>query len=625
MSKSNDKDRPSCAHPSNNSAAATSQIIPTSVTTMNQPPTTINQMPQEVFYMILDDLTREEKLECRFVSKQFMRVASYIFKKIKFNTREHVTFFAEAIKKNDCIAAHVQSIQVKTAALLRAINQTNIKKACYNVKEIEILEKQGNGAWGTHLAPYPNIQHPPVLMDQKNADIVLENYKDQLMTLRLGGEYLENMTRDDVAQVVRSTPNIRTFGLHYLFKAKNRDIHRDLPHSWTFDDLNYILRQPSNMHRFELHHCEIADESLIGAGYENMALLTRLRQIRANPPLYGNSLLDANPHLTHIEIKQILVTNVGPFVRSILDSYVNLESLDITFVHRNNILENTVGSQWDLSLRDPWSRDLQHVSKLKKLALTAIQQRLSVPLLLELLGKAQAPLQEIYIVDSNGNREDVIMDYICQNFSTTLKRLTIDNKARCNLTRLDSLLLLEYASFHYKTVGFDRFMVRPHQVLENCPQMKQLSIGYIDSNNTMHLEPLAFTNRRAFVNVTSISLSCILINENEIKTLLLPLIHLKEAIFSKCLFELENEDGHGDSQVEEDEEEGLTTALDRRENFDFLPSSGDIEDKVRKEFFTNMNVNEIAFLVAAERRKRRTMDASSSSTTTPAAPNPTGK
>lgn len=581
-------------------------------------PTTINQLSKETFQMILDYLTLEEKLECRLVSKYVMTAASYIFKKVKFTKRVQVTLFAETIVKNPSIADYVEIIYVGNAAMIRAISQTKIKEMCHQVKEVDILEDQGAGNWAKHLLTYRKLQHLPALMDDTNAKIILDKFKEQMISLRLGGKYLNNMTRDTMVQVINSTPLIETFGLRYLYKGKNLEIHRDLPHTWTFNDLNQILNQLPNMHRFELQYCEIADESLIGASGEDAELVAQLQQLGANRVLLESSLLDVNQNITHIEMDQVQVKHVTPFVRSILDSYVNLESLDVTFVERNKELESAVGSCWDLPHTEAWTREFGHHSKLKKLALTATQERLSVPLMLKALGKAQAPLQELYIVDTtDSEEEDTTMDIIRQSFSTTLKRLTIDNKAEYNLDRLKSLFSLEFGSFHWVSTENGQF-VEPHKVLENCPQMTELCIGYTDSYNSMNLQPLTLTNNHIFINVTNISLSGILINENVLKTLLLPLTRLKEAVFIKCLFENENARGETEG-VEEEGKDEITTALDRTENFGFLPSSSDIEDKVRKELFGGKPINEIASLVAAERRGSPTNDPSSSNAMAPTA------
>lgn len=561
--------------------------------------TTLLHLPREVMYMIMDNLSFEERANCRLVNTFLMKVASYIFREVKFTSRSQVKFFAECLIKTPCIGSHVQIIYVNNAALLRAINQTNIKSACHNVKEIQILLTQGRGTWAQHLLPYPRLQHPPALMDNVNAKIILEKYNHQLMTLRLGGQYLNSLSLKDIANLIKTTPQIRTFGLHYLFKEKNKDIHRDLPNTMTFENFNTLLKQPGLMTRFELQYCEIADSSLIAANTTDEDLLRRLRAFRTSPVLYESSLLDKNNTLTHIEMTYVQVTNVTHFVRSILDSFINLESLDINFVGRNPVLEFCVGSQWDLPAPGTWTKDLSHVpSKLRKLALSQTQSRLTISELLTALSNADAPLQDISIVES-GDRENASMDIICEHFANTVQRLTMNCKSNFGLSSIGSLVHLKSASLHWAHNHFE-MPICPAEILSNSPNLAELELGYNRWYSGMITRPINF-DYEPYANITRITLDRIVINENEMKEFMLPLINLKEAIFRRCMFESskpgnEDEEDYWPNDLEDEE----PTALDKEEVFNFMPSTGDLMDKVRQSLFKTADEDEDEKMVSKE-------------------------
>lgn len=517
-----------------------------------------------------------------------MKIASYIFREVKFAGRDQIQFFQDCLIATPCIGSHVQKISVNTAALLRSVNQTSIKATCHNVKEIQILVDQGRGSWAQHLIPYSHIQHPPTLLDTTNANIVLNLYRHQIMTLRLGGKYLYSLSLQNIEDLVKTTPQIRTFGLHYLFKEKNKDIHCDLPHTLTFENLNSLLKQPNSMTRFELQYCEVADTSLIAPNTADSDLLRQLRASRDTPVIYDFSLLNTNNTLTHIEMKFVQVTNLSHFVRSILDSFTNLQVLDLTFVPRNKNLEISVGSQWDLPQAELWTRDFPQVpSRLKKLALTKTHSRLTVSELLTALARARAPLQEISIIDSN-DREASSMDIICGNFTNTLQSLIMDCKTAFGLDGIGSLFRLKSAKLHWAHSHVE-MPVNPGKLLHSAPSLTELELGYNQWYSHMIARPLDFTHE-PYANITKLTLDRIIINENEMKEVMLPLINLKEAIFRKCMFEsskAEEEMADNwapclDATIPEVDE---PTELDKEEMFDFMPSSGALVDEVRQNLF----------------------------------------
>ncbi|KAG2206116.1 hypothetical protein INT47_003765 [Mucor saturninus] len=542
--------------------------------------TTLWDLPREVMYMILDNLSLEDRTTCRLVNSDFLKVASYVFREITLASKENINFFADCLDKTPCIAPHVQKINVDTAILLRFANRTCIKTRCHHVKEIQILISQGNSLWAEQLKPYRYLQHVPTFIDSVNAQYIMDNYKNQLMTVRLGGKYLLDLSIQDIKAILNELPQIKLVGLHYTFSEKKKNVHKDLPRTFSFNELNSILKQSTVMTGFELQFCEIADASLLAVDVGNVDALQSLRHSLVVRPSYQISVFDTNHTLTHIDMKSVMVTNVTHFMRSMFDSFPNLRSLDIKFVPRDMPLQTLVGSQWDMPQPNIWSKEFVFgTSGLRKLALTDTQSRLNISELLSALVRAKAPLNDISITGSE-DQETGSMDVICSGFKNTLEKLRMDCKASFGLDNVGLLIHLKTAVFRWGR-SHTSLPMCPADIINDMPTVTKLDLGYNRWYTHMISRPTAFAYK-AYTNITSITLTRVIINENETKEFLLPLIHLKEAIFSYCMFEKCR-----DNELEEPnyDVDYTTSALGREEVFDFMTTTGELMNEVRRNMF----------------------------------------
>lgn len=513
--------------------------------------------------MIMNFLIYPERVRCRLVSKYFMSAASYVFKEVHFSSRERVKFFSEAIKKNPCIALHVQVIKVDNAALLRAINQTDIKRACVNVKEIEILNTQGKGTWAQHLLPYKHVQHCPVLLDAANAKIVTANYAHQLLTLRLGGKYLIEMTIDEICQKIDRVRKVRTVGLHYEFKEKHRELERDLPHSINFKDLNTILKQAPGLTRFELKNCEVADFSMIShRRHYSPELLQHVRTLSTAQKSFD--LFDPLFTLTQLDLNNVKVTHVTPFVQSILKGFPNLDSLDIHFAPRDHMLESGTGIRWDNGSSIDWEGFLLPPSKLKKLALAQTEGRLDLNAMLHVLKESQARLEDISLTKV---WPGTMLDEISDLFADSLEHLSLDTLKNSSLAAVRTLPHLKTATFIWMQV--DRITpFYPIEILQRLPKLTNATLGFTVDHAKVHLLAAC----QPIHNLTSVTLDRVVMSQVQLKQFFLPLVNLREAIFRFCTFEY---------LKDRDKDEDLMLS----EMFDNRPATGLRMEMVRKRFF----------------------------------------
>lgn len=533
--------------------------------------------------MIMNFLVYPERVRCRLVSKHFMTAASYVFKECHFSSRERVKFFSEAIKKNPCIAIHVQVIKVDNAALLRAINQTDIKRACVNVKEVEILNTQGRGTWAQHLLPYKHVQHSPVLLDAANARIVMSHYAQQLLTLRLGGKYLIEMTVDQICQKIAEVPNVRTVGLHYEFKEKHRELERDLPHSINFKDLNTILKQASGMTRFELKNCEVADFSMIShRRHYSHELLQHVRTLStAQKP---SDLLETLVTLKQLDLDNVKVTHVTPFVQSILKAFPNLESLNIHFAPRDHMLESGTGIRWDSSSSSDWEGFLLPPSKLKKLSLAQTEGRIDLSAMLYALKESQARLEDISLTKV---WPGTMLTDISDLFADSLEHLSLDTLKNSSLNTVRNFPQLQTATFIWTQV--DRITpFYPIEILQRLPKLTKATLGFTVDHSKVHLLAACHPIR----NLTSVTLDRVVMNQGQLKQFFLPLVNLKEAVFRFCTFEY---------QKECDEDEDLLLS----EMFDNRPATGMRMEMVRKKFFDSRKREEARLLEEDAAKERQ--------------------
>jgi hypothetical protein len=531
--------------------------------------------------MILDQLTFEEKASIRLVNKTLRKTASYIFKEINLRNRSDIQYFSEVVKRTPNIGAHVRSIKVRNAAVLRALSSSFIRKVCFNINTIDITDDQGRGNWGRSLSHYPQLQHVPTLVDDKNAQEALTQFRLQLSTLKLGGPLLVSFTIPQLTSLLDMTPNIQTLSLLYPFNARLNDIYQDLKGCLTFEDINIILKYGPNLRYLELQHCEIANVSLLGLP----RLLTPEEASDLRAKITASSLIAANRSnllfrtcntITHIKMDHIAVVNMSEFLQSMLDCFIHVKSIDLDFFPRFIQLDVDF-REWDAadSSRGIWSRDLNHVSKLKTLKLKAIQSRLNMPALLSMLANASSPLKELALIGLNNNI-DTTLSTIFEQFSTTLRRLTY----HCKYQVTQSEMLLGLDQLEYFDIQWTRTRFEPqvsfNKVLGHARDLQEFRFGY--ENISPSYDPCSETTD-IFPTLTKISLGRLLLTQRDLRNLFLPLINLKEAIFEHCVFI------YPDTQSRS----LFVWDIDNREMYDQLPAPhGDIEKQVRKDLFQLM-------------------------------------
>jgi hypothetical protein len=540
------------------------------------------ELPVEVMYMILNQLTFDDKANIRLTNRALRKTASYIFKEIKLRNRSDVDYFAEVVKRTPNIGAHVRSIKVSNAAVLRALSSSCIRKICLNINTIDITNDQGRGIWGRSLSHYPQLQHIPTLEDDKNAQEALMQFRLQLSTLKLGGPLLVSFTIPQLTALLNMTPNIRTLSLLYPFKARLNNVYQDLKGSLTFEDVNTILKHGPNIRLLELQHCEIANISLLRLPQP----LTPEVASDLRTKIAASSLVTTNEYrlffhacnsLTHIKMHHIAVVNMSEFLRSMLDSFIYLKNIDLNFLARFSQLD--VGPrEWDTvdSNSDVWSRDLNHICRLETLKLRSIGSRLNVPDLLLMLAKASSPLKEIALVGLDKNI-DTTMFTIFERFSMTLRRLTFHCRHQAKL----SPVLVELNHLEYFDIQWTRLRFEPqllfNEIFRNARELREFRFGY---ENISPSDDSSLRTTDIFTSLAKLNLCRLLLNQSDLRNLLLPLVNLEEAIFEQCVFHVPDVESRSSISFWD---------VDNREMYDQLPNlHGEVENKVRKELFQLM-------------------------------------